>query len=146
VKFADFYPGQTLTLGPISVSEQDIVEFARRYDPQWFRVDREKAARRFAGVLASGWQVCGLAMRLVSEHVLAGSESMGSPGVAYVHWPTPVLPDELLTLQIEVLEVRNSDRKPDMGVVRWRWRLRHEDGRDALDLEATSLFELRSHL
>jgi acyl dehydratase len=53
-----------------------------------------------------------------------------------------VRPDEPLTLKIEVLETRRSTSKPDLGIVRWRWRLLHADGREALDLEATSLFEL----
>jgi acyl dehydratase len=141
--FDDFYRGQVITLGPVSVTEQQIVDFARQYDPQWFHTDPEAAARsRWGGLIASGWQTCGLAMRLACDHVLAGSESIGSPGVGYLKWSAPVRPNEPLTLRIEVLEVRRSERKPELGVLRWRWHLRHADGRDALELEATSLFEL----
>lgn len=143
MKFAEFYPGQVITLGPVSVSERQIVEFAREYDPQWFHTDPEAAARgRWGGLIASGWQTCGLAMRLACEHVLAGSESIGSPGVAYLKWPAPVRPNEPLTLRIDVLETRRSASKPQLGILRWRWRLLHADGREALDLEATSLFDL----
>jgi acyl dehydratase len=143
MKFAEFYPGQVITLGPVSVSERQIVEFAREYDPQWFHTDPEAAARgRWGGLIASGWQTCGLAMRLACEHVLAGSESIGSPGVAYLKWPAPVRPNEPLTLRIDVIEVRRSASKPELGILRWRWRLLHADGREALDLEATSLFDL----
>jgi len=143
MRFADFYRGQVITLGPVSVTEQQIVDFAREYDPQWFHTDPEAAARsRLGGLIASGWQTCGVAMRLACDHVLAGSESIGSPGVGYLKWSAPVRPNEPLTLRIEVLEVRRSERKPELGVLRWRWHLRHADGRDALELEATSLFEL----
>jgi acyl dehydratase len=145
MRFADFYVGQVITLGPVSLSERQVVEFARDYDPQWFHTDPEAAARsRWGGLIASGWQTCALAMRLACNHVLAGSESIGSPGVAYLKWPAPVRPDEPLTLRIEVLEVRRSERRPGLGLMRWRWHLRHADGRDALELEATSLFELGS--
>jgi acyl dehydratase len=143
MKFAELHPGQVITLGPVSLSERQIVEFARDHDPQWFHTDPEAAARgRWGGLIASGWQTCAVAMRLACDHVLAGSESIGSPGVAYLKWPAPVRPRERLTLRIDVLEVRRSARRPELGIVRWRWRLRHVDGRDALELEATSLFEL----
>ena len=145
MKFAEFHSGQVIELGPASVSEQQIVEFARAYDPQWFHTDREAAVRgHWGGLIASGWQTCGMAMRLVYDNVLAGSESIGSPGVADLKWPTPVRPDEPLTMRIDVLEVRRSKKRPGFGVLRWRWRLQHADGSDALDVEATSMFDLRS--
>jgi acyl dehydratase len=143
MKFADFHAGQVLTAGPMSVSECEIVEFARAYDPQPFHVDAAAAARgRWGGLIASGWHTCAIAMRLACDHLLAGSESIGSPGVAYLKWPAPVRPDEPLTLRVEVLEVRRSERRPELGILRWRWQLQHADGRDALEMEATSLFEL----
>lgn len=144
MRFSEFYPGQVLTLGPTSLSEAQIVAFARQYDPQWFHADPDAAARgRWGGLIASGWQTCGLAMRLVCDNLLAGSESIGSPGVAYLKWPAPVRPDEPLILRVDVLEVRRSRGKPDLGILRWRWRLQYaDDGRDVLDLETTSLFEL----
>jgi acyl dehydratase len=142
MKFAEFMVGQVFTVGPASLDADEIVDFARRYDPQWFHVDPAAAARgRWGGVIASGWQTCGLAMRLVHEHLLAGSESIGSPGLAYLKWPAPVRPNDPLTLRVEVVEARRSRRKPDLGVLRWRWRLQHLGGPDALDLEATTLFE-----
>jgi acyl dehydratase len=143
MKFAEFYAGQVITLGPVSVSEREIIEFARAYDPQWFHTDPAAAARgRWGGLIASGWHTCAVAMRLACDHLLAGSESIGSPGIAFVDWPAPVRPNEPLTLRIEVLEARRSRSKPDLGILRWRWRLQHAEGRDALELEATSMFDL----
>lgn len=143
MRFADLHPGQVFTAGPVSLSERQMTEFARAYDPQWFHTDPQAAGRsRWGGLIASGWHTCALAMRLAYEHVLSGSESIGSPGLAYLNWPAPVRPDEPLTMRMDVIEVRRSQNKPQLGILRWRWRLSHTDGRDALDLEATSLFEL----
>ncbi|MCS6997594.1 MAG: MaoC family dehydratase [Casimicrobiaceae bacterium] len=145
MRFADFYAGQVITLGPVALNEAQIVAFAQEYDPQWFHIDRERAAAgRWGGLIASGWQTCALAMRLVCDHLLVGSESFGSPGLAYVKWPAPVRPNEPLTLKVEVLEARRSASRPELGILRWRWQFEHGDGRIALDLEATSLFDLTS--
>jgi acyl dehydratase len=143
LKFADFHPGQRISAGPASLSERDIVEFASAWDPQWFHTDPAAADRGpFKGLIASGWQTCGLAMRLACEAALQGSESYASPGIAYIKWPNPVRPDDSMRLEATVLEVRRSQSKPHLGLLRWRWELLHEDGRQALELEATSLFDL----
>lgn len=143
MKFADFAPGQVLRYGPTSVAQADIVSFARQYDPQWFHVDVERAeAGRWQGLIASGWQTCGVAMRLVVEGALRDSESFGSPGLDYLKWLAPVRPGDALRLVAEVLEVRRSERQPTLGIVRWRWNLVNQDEAPVLELVATSLFDL----
>lgn len=143
MRFSEFRVGQKLTLGPVSLDAREIVDFARAHDPQHFHADPAAAARsHWGGLIASGWQTCALAMRLVCDNVLTGSESIGSPGLGYVKWPNPLRPGEPVTMHIEVLEVRRSVRKPELGILRWRWRLTHADGREALDLETTTMFEL----
>lgn len=143
MKFADFHAGQVLVAGPVVLDEASIVAFAREHDPQWFHVDAEAAARgRFGGLIASGWQTCTIAMRLVVDHFLRGSESFASPGLAYVRWPQPVRPGDALSLRAEVLEVRRARSQPTLGILRWRWRLLNQQGTDVLDLEATSLFDV----
>lgn len=146
MKFAEFVPGRTLTAGPVVVDEASILAFARAYDPQWFHADPEAAQRsRFGGLIASGWQTCGIAMRLVVEHFLAGSESFASPGLAYVKWPNPVRPGDALSVRADVLEVRTSRSNATLGILRWRWRLYNQDGVEVLDTEATSLFDLPAY-
>ena len=143
MKFADFHTGQILTLGPVSVTESQIIAFARDYDPQWFHTDPEAARRgQWGGLIASGWQTCGLAMRLVYDNLLAGSESIGSPGVKNLMWPSPVRPDEPLTMRIDVLEARRSKSKPLLGILSWHWQLLQADDRHALDADVTSFFDL----
>ena len=143
MKFAEFHAGQVLEAGPSAVDEAAILRFAREWDPQWFHADPARAARegRF-GLIASGWQTCTVAMRLVVDHFLAGSESFASPGLAYVKWPHPVRPGDSLRLRAEVLEVRRASSKPALGILLWRWQLFNQDGVEVLDLEATSLFDL----
>ena len=143
MKFAELTPGRRITLGPLSVDENEVLAFAEQYDSQWFHTDPAKAAAGpFQGLIASGWHTCALAMSLVSAGVLAGSESYASPGLAYVRWPNPVRPGDSLTLELEVLEQRISDSRPWLGIVRWQWVMRRQGGAVVLDLEATSMFRL----
>ncbi len=143
MKFADFYVGQVIEAGPRRVEEDEILRFAEAYDPQWFHVDREKARMGpYGGLIASGWHTCSIAMRLSVDAVLAGSDTVGSPGVADIKWLNPVRPGDSLTLRAEVLETRRSTSKPNLGIMRWRWRLFNQHGQDVLESEATSLFDL----
>jgi len=143
MKFADFRAGQVLRFGPASVGEAEILAFAREYDPQWFHVDVERAkAGRWQGLIASGWQTCGIAMRLVVEGALRESESFGSPGLDYLKWLAPVRPGDALFVVCDVMEVRRSERQATLGILRWRWRVVNQDDADVLDLVATSLFDL----
>lgn len=145
MKFADFYPGQVIKAGPYAVDEAEILSFAFAYDPQWFHTSPEAARKgRFGGVIASGWQTCSIAMRLVADRALAGSESFASPGLAYVKWPHPVRPGDKLSLNATVIEARRSRTNGSMGILRWRWQLFNAECREVLDLEATSLFDLKA--
>jgi len=130
-------------VGPETITEREIVAFARDYDPQWFHADPERAATgTWKGLIASGWQTCGLAMRMVVKHVLIDSESFGSPGLTYLKWENPVRPGDTLYVTIDVKERRIATSKPSLGIVRWRWRMRNQVGAAVLDLEVTSLFDL----
>ncbi len=145
MKFADFHVGQVIEAGPRRVEEDEILRFAAAYDPQWFHVDPEKAAHGpYGGLIASGWHTCSIAMRLSVDAVLAGSDTVGSPGVASIKWLNPVRPGDSLTLRAEVLEKRRSTSKPNLGIMRWRWRLFNQRGQEVLESEATSLFGLSS--
>jgi acyl dehydratase len=144
MKFAEFHTGQVIEAGPVSLSAEDIIAFARQYDPQWFHTDLARAeAGRYGGLIASGWQTCGLAMRLAVDTALVGSESFGSPGLAHLRWLHPVRPGDALRLKATVLETRRSKSQAGLGVLRWRWQMFNQQGTEVLDLEATSLFELK---
>ena len=143
MRFDDFTVGDVLEAGPASLSADEIVAFAQRYDPQWFHADPDRAAAsRWQGLIASGWQTCGVAMRLAVDNFLADSESFGSPGLDYLKWLAPVRPGDALTLRAEILDHRRSERQPSLGILRWRWTLSNQRGDAVLDLTATSFFDL----
>ena len=143
MKFSEFEVGQVIRCGPASLTEEQILDFARDWDPQWFHTDPQRAAAStWQGLIASGWQTCGVCMRLACDHILAGSDSIGSPGLAYLKWENPVRPGDSLQLQVDVLDVRTARSKPTLGILRWRWRLYNQHEQVVLDLEATSLFDL----
>jgi acyl dehydratase len=143
MRFEEFKEGAVLRGGRHEVTEAEIIEFARRYDPQWFHTDPERArASRWKGLISSGWMTCAIAMELAVRSVLADSESIGSPGVEQLKWINPVRPGDVLELRVEVIETRRS-RSGSVGIVKWRWFLSTQAGVQVLELLATSLFQLR---
>lgn len=142
MRFEQFASGAVFSAGPRAVTEDEIIEFARRYDPQPFHVDRAlAAASRWGGLIASGWLTCGIAMDLAVRQILDGSESIGSPGLDELRWDNPVRPGDQLMLRITVLESRISG-SGRTGVVRWRWELHNQDNKRVLALIATNLFDV----
>ena len=117
--FEDYRPGLMLEFGAARVEEAEVIEFARRYDPQPFHIDAEAAARgAFGGLIASGWHTGSLMMRLLVAHYLSPVASLGSPGIDELRWLAPVRPGDTLTVRVTVLEARRSQTKPDRGLVR----------------------------
>lgn len=143
MKFAELHAGRRISFGPTRVTVDDMLAFARKFDDQWFHTDAMRAEGSvWKGLIASGWHTCAIAMKLVNESILNGSESYASPGLNYVKWPHPVRPDDLLTLHVRVVESKVSASKPWLGIVRWQWTLVNQDDVTVLDLEATSMFDL----
>src|SRR5579872_126934 len=123
MRFKEFQVGQVIHSGPTRIGQDEIIAFAKANDPQWFHTDPQRAASgRWHGIIASGWHTCAIAMRLACEGPLKDSETIGSPGIAYLKWPQPVRPGDELRLEAEVLETRLS-RNGRYGVLRWQWRL-----------------------
>ncbi len=136
--FEDYVPGVTHDCGSVEVAEADILDFARRYDPQSFHVDAVAAADGpFGGLIASGWHTASLMMRLYADHYLSEVSSLGSPGVDELRWPRPVRPGSVLRLRATVAEARLSRSKPDRGLVRTRVEL--VDGGDDVVFSASLL-------
>jgi acyl dehydratase len=105
--------------GDIAVTAEEIVEFARRYDPQSIHVDPLAAAQGpFGGLIASGWHTASMVMRLFVEHYLSKVATLPSPGVDELRWVRPVRPGDTLRVRVTVLETKRSRSKPDRGLVR----------------------------
>lgn len=137
--FDDLQAGETLDLGSVSVTEEEIVAFAREFDPQPFHIDAEAAARSpYGGLIASGWHTGSLFMRLLATGFLNDTASVGSPGLDELRWPHPVRPGDTLHGQLEILETRTSASKPHLGIVRSRGRLTNAEGTTVLLVTATN--------
>jgi acyl dehydratase len=126
--FEDFEPGQVYELGTRTVTEGELVEFARQWDPQPFHVDPEAAKESvFGGLIASGWQTGAMWMRMYVDTML-GSAARGSPGIEELRWLAPVRPGDTLTGRLTVLETAPSATRPDRGTVRIRGEMVNQDG------------------
>jgi len=117
--FEDIKADQVYEFGTITVSEKDIIDFARQFDPQDFHLDPAKAASSlFGGIVASGWHTTAVVMRLYVDHYLSHVANLGSPGVEDIRWPNPLRPGDTLRIRVTILEARPSRSKPDRGIVR----------------------------
>lgn len=125
----DFTSGWTYESGTRSLSAEDIKRFAREYDPQVYHTDPEAAkATAFGGLIASGWQTCGVMMRLMCDGYLNESACIGSPGLDEVRWLKPVRPGDSLRLRSTVLEQAPSQKHPQRGSVKFRWEALNQAG------------------
>lgn len=119
--FENYATGDSYELGPVSIGEDEIVEFGKRYDPQYLHVDKERAQRGpYGGLIASGWQTAAMVMRLFVDHFLPDGASLGSPGVEELRWMKPVRPGDRLRARVTVVSARASKSKPDRGIVETR--------------------------
>jgi acyl dehydratase len=127
--FEDFTPGRVFDLGTAVVDRDEMVAFARRFDPQPFHLDDDAAKHSIFGALAaSGWFTVGLWMRAYVDGVLARASGLGSPGGEEISWPTPVFAGDELRASMEVLEARPSRSRPGMGLVKLRaWMHRGDE-------------------
>ena len=142
--FEDYLPGGVYDLGAVTVTEPEIIDFASRFDPQYFHIDpRKAAASRFGGIIASGWHTICLAMRLFVDHYLSHAASLASPGVDEVRWPNPVRPGDTLRVWVTVLEARPSASKPDRGIVRARLEAVNQQDELVLSMTAVSFIGRR---
>jgi acyl dehydratase len=114
-------PGAVHELGAIDVSEAEVIEFARRFDPQAMHADPVAAKRgHFGGLIASGWHTAALMMRVFVERYLSHVASIASPGIDELRWLAPVRPGDRLQIRVTVLSAHRSRSKPDRGMVRSR--------------------------
>ena len=127
--FEDFEADQVVELGSHTVTAEEIVAFARQWDPQSFHVDEEAARDSvFGGLIASGWHTASLWMRLYVDSFLGSAASQGSPGIEELRWLAPVRPGDTLTGKVTVLETTPSERRPGRGTVRIRGEMVNGDG------------------
>ena len=119
MRYAEDFPvGVRRELGSTTLVEDEVIRFAREFDPQPFHVDKAAAEQGFyGGIIASGWHTCSLTMRIMVDNYLADAAALGSPGIDELRWLKPVRPGDRLTVYSTVREVKNSTSKPDRAVL-----------------------------
>jgi acyl dehydratase len=140
--FEDYIPGAVVDCGTVHVTEQDIIAFAKEYDPQPFHVD--PSFPLFGGVIASGWHTISMVMRLLVDNYVDPESSLGAAGVDEVRWPRPVRPGDTLRVRSTILDARRSASKPDRGIVRTRIEAFNEAGEQVLSMTAINFIRARN--
>lgn len=145
----DFPVGAVREFGAQRVTRDDIVRFAREFDPQPFHLDEEAARHSLFGRLAaSGWHTCAMVMRMMCDEYLLEAASLGSPGIENLRWLKPVYPGDVLRVRMTVLEARPMNSRPHVGLVRSQWEAiaRRPDGREetVLHMEGWGMFRRRA--
>ena len=117
--FEDYVPGSVHEFGSITVDEQEVLDFGRRFVPLSYHIDKEAAKQSiYGGLIASGWHTAALMMRIYTENYLSQVANLGSPGGDELRWDKPVFPGDELSVRATVLEARRSESRPDRGMVR----------------------------
>ena len=137
----DFVPDVRELMGEVTVDLEEVVTFAKRYDPQPFHVDVQEAEKSiYGGIIASGWHTCSMVMRLMCDSYLVNSSSLGSPGIEEVKWLSPVYPGDVLSAFRTVVETRASASKPDRGIVKTFWEVENEKGQLVMSMIGINFF------
>jgi acyl dehydratase len=145
--FEDYVDGAVHDFGSIAVKESEVVDFAKRFDPQTFHMNPELAKHSiYGGLIASGWHSASLMMRLFVEHYLSHVASLGSPGVDELRWLKPVRPGDVLSLRVTVSETSRSRSKPDRGIVHSYVETLNQNGEVVMTMKALNFLLCRKTL
>lgn len=142
--FEDFRVGREFDLGTVTIDEAEMLDFARRYDPQWYHLDPERAAAsHWGGVIASGWFTASLCMRLYVDNLISRAAADTSPGLDELRWLAAVRPGDELRLRLTVEDAQPSSRSPELGTVTLRWVM-SRDEEPVLRMRGRGWFRRRS--
>jgi acyl dehydratase len=127
--FEDIEVGRTASFGSYTVTREEVMDFAAKYDPQPFHLFDEAAAQTHFGRLsASGWHTCAMVMSMVVANLKENQQAgLGSPGIDELKWVKPVYPGDTLRCETEILEKRVSASRPEMGIFKSRMRVFNQD-------------------
>lgn len=143
--FEDFTLGEMTEYGAYTVTREEVLDFAGKYDPQPFHLDDEAAAQTFFGkVSASGWHTCAMTMRMmVDEMKDTKAASEGSPGVDKIRWKTPVYPGDTLRVRSTVVGVKDLPSKPHLGLVMNQHEVLNQGDVIVMTFEAAGIMKRR---
>lgn len=143
--YEDLEVGAVSRFGSRLVGRDEVVAFARAYDPQPFHLSDEEAAKtHFGRLAASGWHTCAMTMAMiVEEQERTGHQGLGSPGIDELRWRHPVYPGDTLRVETEVLEKRRNRSRPEMGIFRAETRVYNQDDVAVLTMVSNAMVSTR---
>ena len=142
--FEDYRSGEVTEFGDHLVTEEEVVGFATRYDPQPFHLDAAAAQDSiYGGLIASGWMTASVAMRLLVDHYISPRSSMGSPGIDEMRWIKPVRPGDRLRLRVTILETRRSQSKPDRGMIQLLQEMQNHNNETVMTIRGWGMYRCR---
>jgi len=145
IYFEDLVLDREELFGSVEVTREEVIEFARKYDPQPFHLSDEAAAQTYFGRLsASGWHTCAMTMGVIARKVVGEEQAgLGSPGIDELRWLKPVYPGDTLSVYGRVIEKTPSRSKPDIGSFRTQTRVVNQDGVDVMRFTSIVLIRRR---
>ncbi len=145
IYFEDLEVGREVEFGHYDVTREEVLEFARKYDPQPFHLSDEEAAKtHFGRIAASGWHTAAMTMAVLVAHMADEPQAgLGSPGVDELRWLKPVYPGDRITVRGKVLDKTPSRSKPDLGSFRTQTSVTNQDGVDVLRFTSIVLIRRR---
>ncbi|MBN4066343.1 MAG: hypothetical protein COC23_03290 [Hyphomicrobiales bacterium] len=142
--FEDFETGRVFELGPYTISTEEIIEFATQFDPQPFHIDQNSPeAKAMGGIIASGWQTCGIVMRLMCDSYLLDTASQGSAGLDEIKWLFPVRPGDTLSGTSTVIKQRLSRSQKGLGIVTFDYELKNQDAKPVVLIRGTGFVKTK---
>jgi acyl dehydratase len=143
--FEDLEVGAETYFGSYDVTREEVLEFARKYDPQPFHLSDEEAAKtHFGRIAASGWHTCAMTMAVVARHVVDEEQAgLGSPGIDELRWLKPVYPGDTLQVRGKIVEKRPSRSKPQLGSFRSEMTVSNQDGAPVMHFTSIVLIQRR---
>ena len=142
--FEDVNVGDTERFGHYEVTREEIIEYARQFDPQPFHLDDEAAkASPFGGLIASGWHTGAMLIRMLNDHSIPRAATTGALGFDDLKWVSPVRPGDILSVETRVLEKTESRSRPAIGVVKVESRVANQQGELKMSLVSIVLYRRR---
>lgn len=145
IYFEDLEVGRETDFGSYDVTREEVLEFARKYDPQPFHLSDEEAAKtHFGRIAASGWHTAAMVMAVIARHVVDQEQAgLGSPGIDELRWKRPVYPGDTLHVRGQILEKAPSRSRPDMGSFRTQTTVTNQNGETVMTFISIVLIRRR---
>ncbi|MBL4838757.1 MAG: MaoC family dehydratase [Kordiimonadaceae bacterium] len=143
--FEDMEIGRIQNFGSYKVTKEEMLDFAGKYDPQSFHTDEEAAKKSVFGALCtSGWHTGAMTMSMLVANMKAtGFASLGSPGLDNLNWKLPVFAGDVLSVQNELIEKRESKSRPNLGLVKIKQKTLNQKGETVMELTANAMVAKR---